>query len=48
MTEADWLACVDHQLMLEFLPVLGNALEEAACHDKAILGHLRGPGPHCR
>ncbi len=28
------------------LPVLADALEEAGCGDKDILGHLRGPGPH--
>jgi hypothetical protein len=30
------------------LVVLSDALEEAGCTDQAILGHLRGPGPHCR
>jgi hypothetical protein len=30
------------------LPILADALEEAGCHDAGILGHLRGPGPHCR
>jgi hypothetical protein len=30
------------------LPVLADALEEAGCADAAILGHLRGPGPHAR
>jgi hypothetical protein len=30
------------------LPVLADALEEAGCSDEAILGHLRGPGPHVR
>jgi hypothetical protein len=30
------------------LPVLADALEEAGCADAAILGHLRGPGPHVR
>ena len=28
------------------LPVLGDALEEAGCHDAQILGHCHGPGPH--
>jgi hypothetical protein len=28
------------------LPILGDALEEAGCHDRAILDHCRGPGPH--
>jgi hypothetical protein len=30
------------------LPNLADALEEAGCTDAAILGHLRGPGPHVR
>jgi hypothetical protein len=30
------------------LAVLADALEEAGCADQAILGHLRGPGPHVR
>jgi hypothetical protein len=30
------------------LPVLADAVEEAGCSDEAILGHLRGPGPHVR
>lgn len=30
------------------LAVLADALTEAGCTDAAILGHLRGPGPHCR
>jgi hypothetical protein len=29
-------------------PILADALEEAGCADAAILGHLRGPGPHVR
>jgi hypothetical protein len=28
------------------LPVLADCLEEAGCTDAALLGHLRGPGPH--
>jgi hypothetical protein len=28
------------------LPILADALEEAGCHDAAILAHCRGPGPH--
>jgi hypothetical protein len=31
---------------LERLPVLADALEDAGCDDRALLGHLRGPGPH--
>ena len=30
------------------LAVLADALEDAGCIDAAILGHLRGPGPHVR
>jgi hypothetical protein len=32
----------------EDAPVLADALEEAGCADVALLGHLRGPGPHAR
>jgi hypothetical protein len=28
------------------LPFLADALEEAGCTDAALLGHLRGLGPH--
>ncbi|MGL4553407.1 MAG: hypothetical protein ACRC33_19750 [Gemmataceae bacterium] len=28
------------------LPVLGDALEDAGCHDAELLGHCRGGGPH--
>jgi hypothetical protein len=30
------------------LPILADALEDAGCTDRAILAHLRGPGPHVR
>jgi hypothetical protein len=30
------------------LAVLADSLEEAGCTDAALLGHLRGPGPHVR
>jgi hypothetical protein len=30
------------------LPILGDALEDAGCDDRAILDHCRGPGPHVR
>jgi hypothetical protein len=30
----------------EDLPILADLLEEAGLSDAAILGHLRGPGPH--
>jgi hypothetical protein len=29
-------------------PILADALEDAGCTDAELLGHLRGPGPHCR
>jgi len=29
-------------------PILADALEEAGCSDAAVLGHLRGGGPHVR
>jgi hypothetical protein len=32
----------------EDLPVLADLLEEAGVTDAALLGHLRGPGPHTR
>ena len=30
------------------LPILADALEDAGCTDRAILDHLRCPGPHVR
>jgi hypothetical protein len=30
------------------LPILADALEDAACTDAELLGHLRSPGPHVR
>jgi hypothetical protein len=32
----------------ERLPVLADALEDSGCAEEALLGHLRGPGPHAR
>jgi hypothetical protein len=32
----------------ERMGVLADALEEAGVTDAELLGHLRGPGPHCR
>src|SRR5262249_42868061 len=32
----------------ERTPILADALEDAGCADRALLGHLRGPGPHAR
>jgi hypothetical protein len=36
------------ELSLGHLAVLSDALEEAGCDEEALLGHLRGPGPHVR
>jgi hypothetical protein len=30
------------------LPILGDALEEAGCHDEELLRHCRAPGEHVR
>lgn len=30
------------------MPILADALEDAGCHDAAMLEHCRGPGPHVR
>jgi hypothetical protein len=30
------------------LPLLADALEDAGCDNAAMVGHLRGPGPHVR
>ena len=35
-------------LDLARLAILADALEEAGCTDRTILGHLRGAGPHVR
>jgi hypothetical protein len=32
----------------ERMGVLADALEDAGCADRFVLGHLRGPGPHVR
>jgi hypothetical protein len=32
----------------EIMPILGDALEDALCDNRAILDHCRGPGPHVR
>jgi hypothetical protein len=37
---------IDAACRFEDLPVLADLLEEAGCADAALLGHLRGPGPH--
>jgi hypothetical protein len=36
------------RLLVDRLPILADALEDAGCTDPAILDHLRGPGPHVR
>jgi hypothetical protein len=36
------------RLCSDRLAVLADALEDAGCSDARLLGHLRGPGPHCR
>jgi hypothetical protein len=36
------------ELDKQHLAVLGDALEEAGCTERAILDHLRVPGPHVR
>jgi hypothetical protein len=52
-----WLTCNDGSVVKlatviydgrrwEELPLLADALEECGCADPAVLGHLRGPGPH--
>jgi len=30
------------------MPILADALEETGCDERAMLDHLRGPGPHAR
>jgi hypothetical protein len=32
----------------DHLPELASLLEDAGCREAALLGHLRGPGPHAR
>lgn len=39
---------IDEEGTFDHLPILADALEEAACTDADLLGHLRGPGPHTR
>jgi hypothetical protein len=35
-------------LQADRLAILADALEDTCCTEPAILGHLRGPGPHVR
>ena len=30
------------------MPILGDALQDAGCHDEDMLTHCRGDGPHVR
>jgi len=32
----------------ELMPILGDALQDAGCHDEDMLTHCRGDGPHVR
>jgi hypothetical protein len=38
----------DRDFSSDRMGVLADALEEAGLTDEDVLGHLRGPGPHCR
>lgn len=42
----DVLALAGHANDLSTFGVLADALEEAGCTEQALLGHLRGAGPH--
>ncbi len=37
-----------HDRVFERVPILADALQQAGCHDAAILDHCRQPGPHAR
>jgi hypothetical protein len=45
-TTTDLAQAVNADGRFEAVPVLADALEDAGCTDRAILNHLRGPGPH--
>jgi hypothetical protein len=45
---AELAAAVYRERTFDRLPILADALEDAGCADRAILDHLRGPGPHVR
>ena len=32
----------------DLMPILGDALQDAGCHDRAVLEHCHGSGPHVR
>ena len=38
----------DDRTFNDEMPILADALEDAGCANKEILGHCRGPGPHVR
>jgi hypothetical protein len=38
----------EREFSTERMGVLADAMEEAGFADQELLGHLRGPGPHCR
>jgi hypothetical protein len=39
---------IDAERAFDRMPILADALEEAGCDERAVLDHLRGPGPHAR
>lgn len=39
---------IAEQGSFEYLPVLGDALEEAGCEQAEVVNHCRTPGPHVR
>src|SRR5262249_29535391 len=41
-------AAIYDERAFDRLPILADALEDAGCADRALLGHLRGPGTHVR
>jgi hypothetical protein len=41
-------AAIDDGRAFERLPILADALEDAGCTDRLLLGHCRGPGLHVR
>ena len=47
-TVAKLAHAIYHEAAFDRLPILADALEEAGCHDSALLSHLRGDGPHVR
>jgi hypothetical protein len=41
-------AAIYHDRAFDRLPILGDALEDAGCHETTILDHCRGSGEHAR